>query len=423
MASRFSRRSAESASHSCRAGVSVPRGAALKRPLRWLSRGAALKGAPCWILVLACATVSAQQTDRARTEALARRAGDRLVALQREADRLASDESSLLNQLRKLEVDRELKAEELRRADADRTKAQADIDATTARIQSLEASEAAARPGLEARLVEIYKLGRARYARMLLATPDLRRLGQASRTVAALAKLDRDRIAAHQKTLEDLKTTRGSLVETKKRADAARAAAEKAQFAAARAAQAQSELVREIDRRRDLNAQLSAELQAAQQKLQGALREPASAAGEPVALPIRPFRGDLSWPVAGPLRRRFGGTSAVPGSSSNGIEIGTADGAPVMAVHDGNVAFAGSFAGFGNLVILDHGSQAFTLYGDLLDVAVTKGARIDRGQPVGTAGPLPSGGTGLYFELRVDGRPVDPLQWLKKQSGAEVNRQ
>ena len=44
-----------------------------------------------------------------------------------------------------------------------------------------------------------------------------------------------------------------------------------------------------------------------------------------------------------------------------------------------------------------------------------KGARIEHGQPVGRAGPIPSGSEGIYFELRVDGHPVDPLQWLKKR--------
>jgi septal ring factor EnvC (AmiA/AmiB activator) len=68
-------------------------------------------------------------------------------------------------------------------------------------------------------------------------------------------------------------------------------------------------------------------------------------------------------------------------------------------------------------VILDHGSQNFSLYGDLLDIGVKKGMHVDRGQPVGTVGPTSSGATGLYFELRVDGQPVDPLQWLKKRPG------
>ena len=44
-----------------------------------------------------------------------------------------------------------------------------------------------------------------------------------------------------------------------------------------------------------------------------------------------------------------------------------------------------------------------------------KGARVEHGQPIGKVGPTPSGANALYFELRVDGQPVDPLQWLKKR--------
>ena len=126
-------------------------------------------------------------------------------------------------------------------------------------------------------------------------------------------------------------------------------------------------------------------------------------------LRLRPLRGALEWPVNGTVTRRFG-----RGSNANGVEIAAPQGASALAVHDGTVAFAGPFAGFGNLVIVDHGAQTFSLYGDLLDIGVKKGARIEHGQPVGTAGPIPSGSDGIYFELRVDARPVDPLQWLKK---------
>jgi len=225
-------------------------------------------------------------------------------------------------------------------------------------------------------------------------------------------------LAAHERTLGELRATRATLEQRKGLAAAGRAAADKAQAAAARAAQAQTDLIRDIDARRDLNAQLSSELQTAQQKLQAALRDVAGSTPDAAPLPVRAFRGDLDWPIEpskGEVRRRFGRTSGGPGSSSNGIELIAADGTAALAIHDGVVAFAGSFSGFGNLVILDHGSQTFSLYGDLLDIAVAKGARLDRGQAVGSAGPLPSGGTGLYFELRIDGKPVDPLQWLRKR--------
>src|SRR3954453_14040000 len=75
--------------------------------------------------------------ERARTEALARRAADRLQALQREADRLASDERTVLGDLRKFELERQIKAEELKRVDADAAKLQAEFDATTARMEAL----------------------------------------------------------------------------------------------------------------------------------------------------------------------------------------------------------------------------------------------------------------------------------------------
>ena len=364
------------------------------------------------LIVVSSVLVAQQPAERARTEALARRATERLQALQREADRLASDERTLLGDLRKFEIERQLKTEEVKRLDADAARVQAELDHASARMESLQESSRAELPELRERLVEIYKLGQARYLRLLLSTPDLRRLGQSTRTVAALAKLDRDRVATHAQTLAELTTTRKALEARRAEFTALRAAAEKAQAAAQRAAQARTDLIRDIDKKRDLNAQLSSELQTAQQKLQATLRDLANGApsGEAAQLPLRPFRGALEWPVDGAVTRRFG-----RGSASNGIEIAAAEGADALAVHDGTVAFAGTFAGFGNLVILDHGAQTFSLYGDLLDIAVKKGARIEHGQPVGSAGPIPSGSDGVYFELRIDDHPVDPLQWLKKR--------
>ena len=88
---------------------------------------------------------------------------------------------------------------------------------------------------------------------------------------------------------------------------------------------------------------------------------------------------------------------------------------PVKAVLDGTVAYADAFTGYGRLVIIDHGNQAFSLYGNLADVQVAKGAHVARGDAVGTVG-LGEGDQGvLYFELRVDGHPVDPIQWLVKR--------
>lgn len=367
------------------------------------------------LLVVLPLVVLAQQADRDRTDTLARRATDRMRALQQEADSLAAREKTLLGELRKLEIDRQLRIEEVRQIDAEASAVERDLAATTGRLAVLQAEDRAARPELEARLVEMYKLGGARYLRLLLSTADTRRIGQASRTIAVLARLDRDRIVAHQRTVAELTAARATLEERGRRLVALRAEARRAQADLDQAVRARDAMIREIDRQRDLNAQLAGELQTAHRQLQITLRQLAGGgAVEPAALPLRPFRGDLPWPLAGTVRRRFGGAGR-QSPLSNGIEIGAPDGRTVAAIHDGVVLFAGAFTGFGNLVILGHGPQTFSLYGNLLDVATVKGARVDAGQAIGTVGAPAIGPAGLYFELRIDGRPVDPLQWLRKR--------
>ena len=378
-------------------------------PFSRSSASAALK-AIAWTLLVSAA--AAQQPDRTRTEALEKRASDRVRSLQREADELASRERTLLGDLRRLQIERQIKQEELHDADAGLQKAEADLAATTNDIQTLEQEDQAERPALRARLVELYKLGAGRYLRLLLSTPDLRNVGQSSRMVATLAALDHARVLQHQRTVEQLKTARAALVERRRLAETHRAEARRASEAAARAQAAHEALVGQIDARRDLTAQYLAELQAAQQKLQAALRDQSSAA--PDALPLAPFKGDLDWPVAVTPHRAPRPTTSRLGTS-NGLEIPAGEGSPVTAVHDGVVAYADTFAGYGNLVIVDHGGQSFSLYGYLADIGVKKGAHVQRGDGVGTAGESATGQAGLYFELRVDGHPVDPLQWLKKR--------
>jgi murein hydrolase activator len=110
----------------------------------------------------------------------------------------------------------------------------------------------------------------------------------------------------------------------------------------------------------------------------------------------------------GQAGNRLGGTAV-----RNGIEISAAEGASVRAIHGGTVARAEPYPGFGNLVILDHGTNHYTLYGYLGAMVVMPGQSVAAGSEIGVVGPSPAGPAALYFELRVDGRSVDPVQWLK----------
>jgi lipoprotein YgeR len=114
----------------------------------------------------------------------------------------------------------------------------------------------------------------------------------------------------------------------------------------------------------------------------------------------------LSWPVDGVVLARFGD---VDGAPHPGIDIGAPRGTLIRASRAGEVSFAGRQPGFGEIVILRHGPGVFTLYARNALNCVREGDRVRRGQVLGRVGD--GEGTGvpyLYFELREDGRPVDP---------------
>jgi septal ring factor EnvC (AmiA/AmiB activator) len=228
--------------------------------------------------------------------------------------------------------------------------------------------------------------------------------------------LDRERVQQHQRTLEALARERQALETHAREMTRLQAHAATARAAIDRAVVARTALVTSIDARRDLNAQLTGELEAAQQRLQGTVAQLGNRS-TPVMLPLRPFRGALPWPATGVVIGRFGRqTTSRFGTSiaRSGIEISLADGQPVRAVHEGTVVFADQFTGYGNLIIVDHGDGAYSLYGYLSSLEVAREAHVDAQTPVGASGRDPSGNPALYFELRVDGKPVDPLQWLKR---------
>jgi septal ring factor EnvC (AmiA/AmiB activator) len=356
--------------------------------------------------------------DRSRAETAAKRANERIRALQQEADALASQEQTLLVELRKLEVERQLKVEQLAKIDRDLQDTERRLRETAARADALRKTAEAERPEVEGRLVQLYKMGRAGYWRLMLDVDDLRSLGRAYRTAAAMTQIDRNKVQQHQRTLASLEAERKALQTRSREISTLKDEAARARAAIERTVAARTQLVDAIDARRDLNAQLTSELQAAQQRLQGSLANfDADAKGSTLALPLRPFQGALPWPVRGTVAQRFGRQSNTRFGTAmvrNGIEIAAAEGQPVRAVHEGTVAYADIFTGYGNLIIVDHGDQTYSLYGYLGSLGVARGDRVDAQSELGVSGRNPSGTPAVYFELRVDGKAVDPLQWLKR---------
>ncbi|HEY7474369.1 MAG TPA: hypothetical protein VH679_05120, partial [Vicinamibacterales bacterium] len=248
----------------------------------------------------------AQAPDKATAQTQVRRATERLKILQREADTLTSQARTLIAELRKLELDRQMRGEEVARAQAEVELAAADLATAEAETRRLEAAIKAERPIVASRLADLYKLGRPGYWRMLLSVDDVQSVGRTFRTMSAIAQQDRARVEGYSRTLAALTSTRATLAKRAETAAGARAHAQTARTALDRAVAAQSVRLEEIDARRDLNAQLTGELQEAARRLQTSVSGLGSDRPVPAMLPVAPFRGDLPWPASGVARSAFG---------------------------------------------------------------------------------------------------------------------
>ncbi len=125
------------------------------------------------------------------------------------------------------------------------------------------------------------------------------------------------------------------------------------------------------------------------------------------------LKGRLSLPTRGELANRFGTPRQEGGTTWKGVFIRASGGAEVKAIAPGRIVFADWLRGFGNLAIVDHGDGYLSVYGNNESLFKAVGQPVKAGEAIASVGN--SGGnpeTGLYFELRHLGQPLDPLKWV-----------
>jgi len=125
-------------------------------------------------------------------------------------------------------------------------------------------------------------------------------------------------------------------------------------------------------------------------------------------------KGRLPMPLAGPVRHAFGQARGA-GLRWQGWLIGADTGTEVHAVAYGRVAFADWLRGYGLLLIIDHGQGFMSLYGHNESLLQDAGAWVEAGTVIGVVGSNPGSTQGLYFELRHDGKAIDPAAWLDRR--------
>lgn len=137
--------------------------------------------------------------------------------------------------------------------------------------------------------------------------------------------------------------------------------------------------------------------------------------------PMAELKGRLPWPTAGRISARFGSERATGRLRWSGVMIDAKTGDSVRAISHGRVAFADWLRGYGLIIIIDHGDGFMSLYGHNQSIYKEIGEWAEEGEVIATVGN--SGGqarSALYFELRHDGKPVNPVKWCRRTSAGMV---
>jgi septal ring factor EnvC (AmiA/AmiB activator) len=351
-----------------------------------------------------------------------------------QAQQTARQERSLFGELDRIDRKLQQKGRELKELQA-RLKVSTERLQTTQRDITLTQAQLEQIQGLFRRRIRaIYKQGRHGYAQALLSSEDLSGAGRRIRYLAAIANQDQRMVAAYSAALETLGAQQAELERSK---------AELTMGQKAVAAK-REEILEEQHTRRLLLGEVQAqkkghlaairELELATRELQdliGRLQqqrrsqigkaphpEPLRVSG-PSEEPHGPFaslKGRLPWPTAGTLASTFGRQEHARYRTvtfNRGVEIRAPEGQKIASVFEGVVLYADWFKGYGRLIVLDHGEGYYTVYAHAAKILVKVGDRVEKGQTIGLVGNAGSAtGSQLYFEVRHQGGPQDPVAWL-----------
>jgi murein DD-endopeptidase MepM/ murein hydrolase activator NlpD len=287
----------------------------------------------------------------------------------------------------------------------------------TETLHRLVGEHAEAQARLEERLVQLYETDEASELEILLQVNSLSDLleqldyfhtiGQEDkRIVDTIKRLQGEMRVARQLTATTKAEVAQATAILAKKTEEQRAArdqlvAERSALAAARSDK--QAILANVRQERHADEEDLAAMQAASAAIASKIRSGGSSGtGAPSA-------AGLIWPVNGPITSGFGWRW---GRMHEGIDIGAACGTPIHAAASGTVVFSGWMDGYGNFVIIDHGNGLATAYGHQSAIYVS-GGHVSQGQVIGAVGSTGhSTGCHLHFEVRVNGTPVNPLNYL-----------
>ena len=275
------------------------------------------------------------------------------------------------------------------------------------------------RQWIKRKLRTIHKYGQnADVILLLLASPDISQLIRTSKNLQYITAHEQKQVSTYQTNLTNLQSKEKQLVLLKRELTANRekVLAEEASLAAKR--KQKEQLLASVKKKKSSHTMMLKEMEESAKKLLDIIKK----SDEGDVFSGRGFaglKGRLPWPVEGKVIIPYGSQKDLQFNTPvfrSGTFIESQSGSAAKAVHEGEVVFAEWFKGYGQLVIVNHGEGYHTLYGSLSEIFLRVGDIIKEKQIVGRVGN--SGlvnSSGLYFELRYKGKPLNPIHWLRRK--------
>ncbi len=278
---------------------------------------------------------------------------------------------------------------------------------------------------LENRLREIYKRRLTGYMEILFNSESFSDFLTRFRYIKKILSLDAEVISNIQQQMKKIEDNKMNLENREEILSLLKKEVEKEKENIDFSIKARKSIINKIDSQKEVYLKSLKELEQSSQEIKNIIeriykqREEDSkrvTQKEVPAITLKPKKGILALPVQGKLISGYGrhkNTDFNTYTFNSGIDISAPLGQVVHAAGSGEVIYTGSIKGYGQIIIIDHGGRITTLYAHLSKILIDIGEKVKKGQIVGQVGD--SGGvssTRLHFEVRVEGKPTDPMNWL-----------
>lgn len=386
-------------------------------------------------------------------------------------DKTTLQENRVSAELRKIDDNLREKQATLVALKRDMLKVENGIEKTSDEISIVQGEAEAKKLLIQKRLVSIYKAGDTGSIRFLFSSDSFPQMLENMRYMKSLLESDRKLVSAYEERIAKLKFLKNSMVSdirkkerlgadiesTKRQIEVEKKSKssflvrvreeKKAYQASLRELEANSRRLQSIvarleaERKRKelalrraeaarqkkiLQARAAAARQQSKTRYREKVKEPRANRTDVTAPAVSPpestsgfasQKGRLSMPARGRIVSSFGRHKHPEFNSftvSNGISIAAPSGTEVRSVYEGKVVFSDYFKGYGNMVIVDHGGGFFSLYAHNSRLLKRSGASVSRNEVLANVGDVDSAkGSVLYFEIRYQGKPVDPSSWVR----------